>query len=246
MRANSRSCASGMQILRFVIGIMAAFFPERYRSRFAWGFASAQAAVTCGALQLLACVGLLIYRYLVFANQRLMGVSTHAMQGAAESGGETAVMGMGIFVLAEYLIHPLTLLLLYFAVEGLVRASAALITGEVVPTLPLQLIALAHGKAAAVHRERELGPPVADLVQPGSGDFALVIASCRPKTWNRMSTICYKDRFYELVREEAAQPPRRWVYVLRKRPEGKVVRGEIYHYTPEEALPKAEAASAAE
>ncbi|MGH9523023.1 MAG: hypothetical protein ACRD3E_10880 [Terriglobales bacterium] len=115
--------------------------------------------------------------------------------------------------------------------------------GEVVPTLPLQLISMAHSRTLAAKRERELGPPVPDLVQPGSGDFAMGIASCRPKTWTPMTTISFEDRLYELVREESAQPPRRWVYVLRKRPESKVVRGAIYHYSPDEVLPKTEAAT---
>src|SRR6185312_16823461 len=97
---------------------------------------------------------------------------------------------------------------------------------------------MAQTKLVVVKRERELGPPVPDLVQPGSGDFALVIASCRPKSWTAMTTISYEGRLYELVREDSAQPPRRWVYVLRKRPEGKVVRGSIYQYRPDELLPK--------
>ncbi|HEY5163101.1 MAG TPA: hypothetical protein VII81_08820, partial [Terriglobales bacterium] len=84
-----------------------------------------------------------------------------------------------------------------------------------------------------------------DLVQPGSGDFALVIASCRPKPWNNMTTISYEEKLYELAREAQAQPPRRWVYILRKRPESKIIRGALYQYRPDEVMPEepAEAAS---
>ena len=234
-----------MDFIRLLLGILLSLLPERYRSRFGWGFVSAASAVTSGALQLVACLGILLYRYILFADRRVMAMPSHVVLGAAEKGGQTAVMGMGLFVLAEYLIQPLTLLLTYFAIEGLVRIAAGVVSGEVVPTLPLQLLALAHFKAAAAKHERDLGPPVVDLVQPGSGDFALVIASCRPKPWNNMTTISYEEKLYELVREEQAQPPRRWVYVLRKRPESKIIRGALYQYRPDEVMPKepAEAAS---
>ena len=235
-----------IEMTRFLISVVAALVPERYRARWEWGFVAPSAAITCGALQLFACLGLVLYRYVLFSNQRLFASPTNVGLKAAETGGETAVMGMGMFVLAEYLIQPLTLLLLYFVIEGGIRVAAALATSEIVPTLPLQLIAMAHSRALLAKRERELGPPVVDLVQPGSGDFALVIASCRPKTWTKMNTISYDDHLYELVREVSAQPPRRWVYVLRKRPESKVVRGAIYQYSPDEVMPKAAVADQAE
>ena len=229
---------------RFFVSVIAALVPERYRARWSWGFVSPSAAITSGAIQFFACVILAIVRYVTFANQRLFAVPTQATMKAAETGGETAIMGLGLVVLADYVIQPVTIVLLYFMIEGLVRAAAAIATSEIVPTLPLQLVAMAHAKASHAKRERELGPPVPDLVQPGSGEFALVIATCRPKIWTWMTTISYDDRLYELVREEAAEPPRRWVYVLRKRPESKVVRGEIYHYRPDELMPKAEADAA--
>lgn len=239
---NAREPATSM--FRFLLSVAASLLPERYRSRSEWGFASSGSAITCGAIQFFLGIGLLIYRYIIFANVRLSGVSTTVTMKAAETAGETAIMGMGLFVLVEYLIQPLTLLLIYFLIEGLVRVAAAIATGEVVPTLPLQLISMAHSRLLIAKRERELGPPVPDIVQPGSGDFALVIASCRPKSWTALTTIAYEDRFYELVREESAQPPRRWVYVLRKRPEGKVVRGAIYQYASDEVMPKPVTASA--
>lgn len=226
------------KMFSFFVGILAALLPERFRSCSILAFASSGSAIASGASEFLVCLGVLIFRYMAFANARLSGVSTVTTMQAAEVGGETAVMGMGIFILAEYAIQPLTLLLIYFTVEGIARGVAAMVSGEVVPTLPLQLLAMAFTKAKAVQRERELGPAVEDLVQPGSGDFALVIASCRPKAWNQMTIIAFRDQLYELAREESAQPPRRWVYVLRKRHQGKVVRGSIYQYSPDEVMPK--------
>jgi len=224
-------------LARLLLSIVTSLLPERYRSRLTWAFTLTGGAIISGALELVACLGVLLYRYIRFADFRMNSIPTHAVLGAAEKGGETAVMGMGLFLFAEYLLQPLTLLLAYFAFEGLVRAAAAVVSGEVIPTLPLQLVAMAHGRIAKAQHERDLGPPIEDLVSPGAGDFALCIASCRPKPWTPMTTISYEDKLYELARQEHAEPPRRWVYVLRQRPESKVIRGEIYHYHPDEVMP---------
>jgi hypothetical protein len=225
------------RLLHFLLGIVLALLPQQYRSRLSWAYVSSAAAVTSGTLELLVSLGVLLYRYVVFANDHIFGGSAQAMLGAAEKGGETAIMGTGLFTLAEYAIQPLTLLLAFFVIEGMARLAAGLVTGEVVPTLPLQLVAWAHYRATVVKHERDLGPPVEDLVQRGAGEFALVIASCRPKAWTNMSTISYDENFYELVREETAQPPRQWVYVLRRKPEGKIIRGAVHEYRVDEAIP---------
>ncbi len=227
-----------MNAVQFVISIFVALLPERYRRRYAWRFVSSGGAIASGAVELTVALIIVLYRYVLFANNRVFGGKPDVLIAAAEKGGDAAIMGSGLFILAEYMLQPLTVLLAYFVIEGLARLSAGIASGEVVPTLPLQLIAWGHDTMQAKQQVRELGPPVEDLVQPGHGDFALVIASCRPKTWTALTTISYEDKLYELVKEEAAQPPRRWVYVLRKRPEGKIVRGTIYEYRPDENIPQ--------
>ncbi len=226
-------------MLRLLISIVLSFLPERYRSRFGWGLVSARGALISGILQMLAAFGLLIYRYVVFFNEQFGAIPTHVVVGAAEQGGDTAVRGLGIIILVAYLLRPVSLLIIYFVIEGLVRVAAAVISSEIVPTLPLQLFALAHGRIAKAKHEHDLGPLIEDLVQPGAGDFALCIASCRPKRWTHLSTISYQDNLYELAREDHAQPPRPWLYVLRKRPDSKIIRGEIHQYRPDELLPAA-------
>jgi hypothetical protein len=233
-----------MNAIEFIVSVLVALLPDRYRRQSAWRFVSTAGAVTSGALELTIFLVVLLYRYVMFANNRVFGGNPNVMLAAAERGGNTAIMGTGLFTLAEYMLQPLTVLFAYFVIEGLARLSAAVASGEIVPSLPFQLIAWAHGAMEKKQRERELGPLVEDLVQPGHGEFALVIASCRPKTWTNMTTISYEDKLYELVKEESAQPPRRWVYVLRKRPESKIVRGEIYTYRPDENMPALEAAVA--
>jgi hypothetical protein len=70
-------------------------------------------------------------------------------------------------------------------------------------------------------------------------DYDLRIESCRPKPWTALTTISYNDQLYEVAREFTGSPPRRFVYLLRKAPERKLVRG-LHHYSPEETLHKAE------
>ena len=52
-----------------------------------------------------------------------------------------------------------------------------------------------------------------------------------------MMTIVYQDVFYEIMSEESGQPPRQFIYLLRKAPGSKVIRGH-HHYHPQEPLPE--------
>lgn len=197
------------------------------------------AALISGILQVAFCAAVIVLRYRAFV-QSVMATEgmERAQLGAAAKGGETAVMGFGIVLLAAYLVSPLTIVLEYFLAEGVVRALAALVTGEVVPTLPLVGAAWALGRSQAAAAEKALGPRIVDLVHTGDGSlYHLLIASCRPKTaWDRLMTVSYQEKLYEVTHHEEGPPPRRFLYHLRLKPEGKVVRG-LHHYDPAEALP---------
>lgn len=228
------SAARGMlSVLLVIIGKFASLLPQRYRG---WIQIHASSALVSGTTQLLLCLAILIYRYLAFAHDRLFGGVTVALK-AGERGGETAIMGSGIFVLAEYMIQPLTIVLVYFLFEGLVRGTAALVSGEIVPTLPLATIAWMHGKLEKVRAEMALGRRVSDEVEcVESLDIKLRIKSCRPKTsWDDRITVFYNEELYEVAEEQLGDPPRRFVYLLRFKPANKLVRG-TYHYEPDEVL----------
>jgi hypothetical protein len=49
-------------------------------------------------------------------------------------------------------------------------------------------------------------------------------------------TVSYRDELYEIIGEAHAAKPRPWIYLLRKKPEGKVVRG-LHVYAADELLP---------
>jgi len=111
-------------------------------------------------------------------------IEVRVINGMAEKGGDTAVRGIGMILLVGYVLLPLSILLIYFAVEGVVRFLAVMTTGEVVGTLPLALVDMAGQKWNAYYAEKKQGPRIPDLVgispMVGSG-YDLSIASCRQK-----------------------------------------------------------------
>jgi hypothetical protein len=196
-------------------------------------------ALISGILQIAGFAALIAIRYPAFVKSSMASDAMERAQLAAMGkGGETAVMGFGMVLLAAYLVSPLTILFEYFLAEGFVRALAALITGEVVPTLPLVGAAWALGRTQSAAAEKALGPRIEDLVQPGDGThYHLLIASCRPKPgWDHhLLTVSYQEKLYEVTHHEEGTPPRRFLYHLRLKHEAKVVRG-LYHYDPAEVL----------
>ncbi len=225
-----------LALVGYGAGVFLTLLPQRYRR---WletrgGGHLTAVGIASGALQFLGCLSILLWRFFVFRQQRID-------QWIADTGGGALGSTLGQFAVGsmtylEYLTQPLTLVLLYFALEGGARMVAGVVTGEVVGTLPLQIVAWAHGKAETWWAERQLGPRIVDEVQEGDGTCCdLRILSCRPKTWDRMLTIVYEDVFYELAGEERGRPPRQFVYLLHKAPESKVIRGH-HHYDPNESL----------
>lgn len=152
-------------------------------------------------------------------------------------GGARGAMVL-LFATLEYLIYPQHLALGYLAGEGVVRALGAFATGDLLPSLPLWLTARVQRRLQAKAAEVALGPRVPDTVEQVEGlPYELRIASCRLKEkWkDKLLTISYEDQFYEVFREERDRPPRQFVYLLRRAPEGKVIRGH-HHYRPDEPL----------
>lgn len=230
-------------MLNFLAGIVLSFLPERYRRWWepASTFHFQRAAFVSGLVQSLVCFALFILRYLDFFVRRVQELGG----GVIEAGQDTALanptlqFGMGTTTTLEYLIQPLTLLLIYWMAEGLVRVGGAALTDEILPALPLALVAQLQERVERRRAEKALGPLVADRVERGDGkDYDLRISSCRPKpNWDRLMTVGFEEEFYEVVKEETGRPPRPYVYLLRKIPPGKVIRG-LHHYDPNELLPK--------
>lgn len=148
------------------------------------------------------------------------------------STGEAVITAL---VVLEFLFHPLSFFLLYVALEGAVRFIGSFITAEVVPSLFVFLLFKIFDSTSQSIRRRRAGPPVADTLERLM-DGRIRISSAAPKDgWNSSVTIGIDGQWFELEREEHAQPPRPYVYVLRPAPPGKILRGyqEYDASTPE-------------
>lgn len=229
-------------MLRFLLSIVFSVVPPRYRGRFLADpdLNVKRGALFSGVVEFAGCALLLWLRYPPYVQRRMAetAAALHPALQADRLSQGTSAFASGGMSLFEYMVQPLSLLLLYFVLEGLGRVTAAVVTGEVLPSLPLQLIAWAHRTGEGWKQERYLGPRVVDTIAPGdAADHDLRIESSRPKPWNQLTTISYNDQLYEVARELSGQPPRRFIYLLRKASPNKLVRG-LHHYSPEETLQK--------
>jgi hypothetical protein len=231
-----------VSLVRFIAAMVVALLPRQFRSRWAWAsdVSLRVPAICSGLAEAVISLGLIIFRYFVFFQWRMGTIAgaTFKQGGAEEAlGNPYAQFGMGFTALAEYAFSPLTLLLVYFSIEGVLRLFAALSVDECAGTMPLYLLAWGLDRAGKARKERQLGPRVLDEVQHCKGiSYDLVIASCRPKPgWNRLITVEYEDQLYELFDEKKGVAPRPHIYQLRKLSPGRIIRG-LHHYRPDEML----------
>lgn len=225
-------------MFRLLLSVVASVVPVRYRSRMFpdWDLDVQRGAVVSALLQILGTVALLYLGYGRYVTS--MVAATNAAV-AARTGGDKFAIGVseysiGVLGFLDYLFQPPSLALFYFLVEGMIRLVAAVAAREVLPTLPLLLVALVHGRVERKAHEKALGPTVPDSVQeqPEPG-IELRIECSRPKPWTTMTTISYRDQLYEIAREARGSKPRAFVYLLRRAPEHKVIRGGPCVYEPE-------------
>jgi hypothetical protein len=209
--------------------ILLSFLPKKYRP----GGVPPAGALLSGILEACISLGFLIHGYFVYTDERLRALPVSIMTKAGEKGGETAIMGMGTIFMLEYVIHVTTIVLIILTLEGIVRAVAAFAANEVVPSLPLQALAVLHNRLSAQDRERRLGRRISDAVAISEDGESLEIATCRPKPWTASTTISHEGVFYELVDEGRGSSPRSFIYTLRRKPPTSVIRG-IYAYHPDE------------
>jgi hypothetical protein len=168
-----------------------------------------------------------------------------AQQMAPQMTGTTEVFqsGIAVIVVFEYLIHPLSLLLLYLAIEGLVRFFAGLATGEPLPNLGVVLAFKATRQAAMGKELRQSAPLVPDLLET-LPDGRIRIACARARNnWNASITLGLHGKWFEVERREQGRPPRSFIYLLRPAPPGKILRG-YEEYNAASALASGAAAPA--
>jgi len=228
-------------LLRFIAAMLGALLPQQYRRRWAWTSEAnlRGAAIFSGLAEAVICVGLIVYRYFAFMEWRMGTLYDAALSrpGGRAMVNEAVAYGAGFTSMVEYAFRPLTLLLLYFTIEGVVRLLAAAVVDESVGTMPLYLLASGLDRLNKARAERQLPPRVPDEVQICKGiSYDLCIVSCRPKPgWDRLITVEYNDVLYELFDEKRGTAARPYLYQLRKLTPGRIIRG-LHHYRPDEAL----------
>src|SRR5512133_1383432 len=190
--------------MKFLFSILMSLAPLRYRA--AW-FHDVDVDVKLGAqvssiLQTLGMGALLAGRYVWYLIHRQEMLEHMAGAKTEYAQVDLAYRGVTYATFIEYLILPSSMLIVYFAAEGVVRMMAAMTTGEILPTLPLAVVSWIHGAAAGGYQEHKKGPRVVDELLVGtSPEFDLRIDSCRPKRWTKITTIGYNDELYEVTKE---------------------------------------------
>jgi hypothetical protein len=131
----------------------------------------------------------------------------------------------------EYLFHPFSIILVIFSIEGFLRATAAFIQDESVPSLPFKLLELCqrwiHRRIEAKRREPSLPDHVEQISEPV---HEIRISSSHAKDeWREGLTVDIRGDFYDIYEILPAIAPYRVLYVLRRKPLGTAIRGPYPH-----------------
>jgi len=221
----------------YIIAPILSFLPGRWRRGITGGLQLnwRRAALLSGALEFFLFAGGLVGWYFYKIGELTRGQYDATMQATQGIPGYGAGLAVGGIALINFWMHPLTWVLLYFCIEGLMRSVAAMVTEEAHGTLPLAL--LDGLLAAAGRRAYEARVPlVPDMVVRGDGKqpWDLMVTSCRPKpSWRYPATIEYDGQFYQVQGEApgSATPSRPHVYLLKHPPPGEAYRG-VERYSP--------------
>lgn len=207
-----------------------AFLPESMRAvhRPHSTVSLVRATIITGMLQFLLFAVLTILRFKAFALLRRQQWSP-VIGGASDAVQITAMLILTL----EFLIHPLSIVLVYFSIEGLTRFISGLVLEQPLGTLPAFLtakfLARRRDKQATDYAKRQ-SP---DLVETLSNGEYVRIASCLPKpTWNVSITIGIQGEWYLVEKEEEGVHPHVYIYVLKRAPTGRVLRSYEEYVVP--------------
>jgi len=213
----------------YIAGPFVAMLPRRWRQQI-WPqerTEAARAAIISGVLEATLDVVALVSWYSIFVTMASQAISHSPHPGAGSNR-------IGVFVYVWFWINPITWLVAYFGLEGVVRAMAALANGDVCGTLPLFLIDRLLNRGEKPGRE---APLLADEVLPGNKTSDMRVASCKAKIgWEYPFTIRYEGAYFQVVScLQLRGGLRPYVYSLRRLPPGEIARG-LKDYHPEDAL----------
>jgi hypothetical protein len=128
--------------LDYVLSMLVSLLPRRWRQWFFTEYDMWPAAAACGIAQYLTCVVCLFVRYVSAMQRTLEGFAGATVaQGREEALAVPAVQfGAGFAALTQFMFSPLSVILFYLILEGLFRFLAAVVSHEIIGTMPLYLI----------------------------------------------------------------------------------------------------------
>ncbi len=217
----------------YILGPFAALLPRRWRGRI---FPSApeqlaRTAILSGILEtVLALAGLVVW-YSIYVT-----LASHVAAHSTAPVPDAAAPRIGMFAYIWFWLNPITWLVAYFVLEGVVRYLAALATGEVYGMLAFYVVDSAWRHLRQPARRPE-PPLVADELTRGDAACDLKIASCRSKPdWKYPFAIRYAGSYFQVIAGvDLGVGPRPHVYSLRRLPPGEVARG-LKEYQPDDIL----------
>ena len=180
-----------------------------------------------GAAQFVLVMLALIAQFKSYFIARSQQMAPH--MGGVNSTGAAVVTAL---VVLEFLFQPLSFFLLYLALEGAVRFLGSLVTAEIVPSLLVFLFFRISDSTSRSVRRRRQGPALADAVEWLANDRIRIASASAKAGWNSSITIGIAGKWFEIEREEHAQPPHAYMYVLRPVPPGKILRGYQEYEAP--------------
>jgi hypothetical protein len=211
----------------YMLGPIFALLPRRWRERVFQTTPNrlARATTLSGIFEaVLGFVGLVVW-YSIYA--RLAGDALGSA-GASERAG--------LFAYVWFWLNPITWMVGYFGLEGVLRSVAALATGETYGTLPLFLVEYFSQRVARRSKRPQL-VLVPDEIMRGDSTCDMKIASCRVRAdWKYPFTIHYAGAYFQVVADiHLGAGPRPHVYSLRRLPPGEIARG-LREYHPEDVV----------
>jgi hypothetical protein len=178
-------------------------------------------SATWGGLAQLLLAGL----FLIVRLKRHFVLRAQQLGPQLAGSNETGQAIVALIVFLDFMIHPLSLLLLYLAIEGFVRFAGGMITGEIVPNLLVSLYFKTSNSTARSLARRHGPAPIADIADRLPDGRIRISCASRKAGWNSSITVGIGGQWFEVESEEQAPPPRAFVYVLRPASPGKVLRG---------------------
>lgn len=132
----------------------------------------------------------------------------------------------------EYLFTWRGLLFAALFVEGAVRLLATFVR-QALGIFPLYIAAWTHAALSRRTARNRQPALISDLIEP-LGIDGFRISSCRSrKNWDKWMTVMHEEKLYEIAGAELADGPRPYVYLLRPKPDSKVIRGLHRYHTDE-------------